>query len=106
MHEDQTSFFLKRANIFQGQNPRALAEAVESAEGERWSWQGEGQISTEPESIPALRPWRGKLQVRQVSLPFISFSASTDIGFRAVTNTRTGGKMISEFFLNPFSNAE
>lgn len=39
-------FFLKRANIFQGQNPRALAEAVEGAEGEQWSWQGEGQIST------------------------------------------------------------
>lgn len=57
-------------------------------------------------SIPALGPWIGKLQVRQVSLPFISFSASTDIGFRVVTNTRTGRKIIFKFFLNPFSNAE
>lgn len=57
-------------------------------------------------SIPALGPGIGQLQVRQVSLPFISFSASTDIGFRAVTNRRTERKIISKFFLNPFSNAE
>lgn len=37
MHEDQTSF-VKRANIFQGQNLRALTEAVESSEGKWWSW--------------------------------------------------------------------